>query len=76
VHFRCDKIKICQFIKNTNKFHQRNLAVNGDDLIAIGIPERPQIGAVLKRLTELVIDEQAENDRAALLEIAAGMPSG
>jgi len=52
------------------------LAVNGDDLIAIGIPERPQIGAVLKRLTELVIDEQAENDRAALLEIAAGMPSG
>ena len=50
-------------------FRQRDLAVKGDDLIAIGIPEGPQIGIMLTRLTELVIDEQAENDRAALLEI-------
>ena len=49
----------------------KNLAVNGNDLIAIGFKQGPAIGSVLNDLLNLVIDEQIQNEKAALLEVAA-----
>lgn len=51
----------------------RDLAVNGDDLILLGIPEGKQIGDVLNRLLEMVLNEEAENSKDALLEEASAM---
>lgn len=47
----------------------KDLAVNGRDLMALGYAG-PEIGRMLQRLLELVLDEQLPNDKAALLAAA------
>ncbi len=47
-----------------------DLAVNGDDLIAVGYREGPLLGAVLARLLDEVVDDPRANEREALLERA------
>ena len=44
----------------------KDLAVNGHDLMALGY-SGPQIGKILNALLEAVLDEQVENEKAALL---------
>ena len=46
----------------------KDLAVNGHDLINEGIKEGPQLGEVLGRLFDIVLDDPAMNDRDRLLE--------
>ncbi len=47
-----------------------DLAVTGDDLIAIGYHEGPALGQALARLLDDVVADPARNDRAWLLERA------
>ena len=49
-----------------------DLAVNGDDLRAIGFAEGPDLGRVLHELLSDVVDDPGRNDRDWLLERAAG----
>ena len=60
---------IDEVIEQGQCFSLKDLAVNGRDLIEAGVPEGVKVGAVLKQLVDMVIDEEAENERAALLEI-------
>jgi tRNA nucleotidyltransferase (CCA-adding enzyme) len=46
------------------------LAVNGRDLIDGGLAEGIQIGVVLNRLLDMVIDEDVENERDVLMGAA------
>ncbi|MBR4555401.1 MAG: HD domain-containing protein [Ruminococcus sp.] len=46
-----------------------DLAVDGKDMISLGISGR-QIGAMLQRLLDLVVDDKLENDRRKLLDYA------
>lgn len=48
----------------------RSLAITGNDLLSIGIPKGKEIGVLLDRLLELVLDERIENDTDALLQAA------
>lgn len=49
----------------------RRLAIDGDDLQReLGLEPGPQIGALLERLTELVLDDPTRNERTTLLELA------
>lgn len=48
----------------------RDLAVNGKDLIAAGFKEGRQIGVILNKLLDEVIDERLENEKQALLNRA------
>lgn len=48
----------------------KDLAVNGSDLMAIGIPEGPHIGGCLALLLELVQSDEVSNEKQALLEAA------
>lgn len=50
-------------------FSLKQLAVKGNDLIALGL-SGPAVGRGLNRLLELVMDEKLPNDRALLLEFA------
>ena len=50
----------------------KNLAVNGNDLMALGFQGRA-IGACLNRLLELVVEERLPNKKEALLAFAAGI---
>ena len=45
-----------------------DLAVNGRDLMEIGIPEGKKIGEVLKRLLNLVLENPELNNKEILLE--------
>ncbi|MDD4774040.1 MAG: tRNA nucleotidyltransferase [Eubacteriales bacterium] len=46
------------------------LAVRGGDLMEAGIKEGPDIGRILGRLLEMIIDGEIENDREELLSVA------
>ena len=45
----------------------KDLAVTGNDLMELGVPQGKQIGILLRRLLELVIEEPGNNDRKLLL---------
>lgn len=47
----------------------KNLEVNGNDLLAAGIPKGPAIGAALRRLLLAVLSDEVENEREALLAL-------
>ena len=53
----------------------KDLAVDGDDLIGIGLPKGREIGRVLKQLLERVIDEPGLNRKDRLLELAGELAS-
>ena len=57
-------------------FSLKSLAVNGDDLIAIGVPKGKEIGALLERLLGAVIDGKAPNDRQHLIDLAIKLRKG
>jgi tRNA nucleotidyltransferase/poly(A) polymerase len=46
------------------------LAVDGNDLLALGYREGPALGAALARLLDVVVDDPAANERERLLEEA------
>lgn len=59
-----------EIIAEEQCFSLKNLAVNGSDLIAMGLPAGREIGRILEMLLEAVIDEKIPNDKAKLLEFA------
>lgn len=48
----------------------RTLAVNGKDLMALGVPAGKQLGALLQTLLDEVVEERLPNDRDVLLNAA------
>ena len=46
----------------------KDLAVNGKDVMAAGIPQGEQVGAILRRLLEAVAEGEIPNERGLLLE--------
>lgn len=54
-------------------FSVRQLAVNGRDLLALGVPKGPAVGAVLQALLGAVLDGKTPNEREPLLALAKEM---
>ena len=52
-------------------FSLKQLAVTGCDLLQLGIPQGPQVGALLEQLVQAVIDGQVENQKETLLAYVA-----
>lgn len=50
----------------------RQLAITGDDLLALGYPEGPLIGKILKDVLEKVITETIANEREDIFEYVKG----
>jgi tRNA nucleotidyltransferase (CCA-adding enzyme) len=48
----------------------RDLAVDGDDLLELGVPPGPGLGSLLRELLEDVVDDPAANSRDVLLRRA------
>ena len=57
-------------------FSLRDLAVNGGDLIAAGVPEGAELGKTLEALLEAVIDGACPNERETLLQYARDRKKG
>lgn len=47
----------------------KDLAVNGKDMIALGVPQGKRIGEILKELFELVLEAPEKNNREELLSL-------
>jgi tRNA nucleotidyltransferase (CCA-adding enzyme) len=55
----------------SDALEQGQLAIDGNDLVAeLGVPPGPQIGELLRRLLEAVLDDPSENTRERLLALA------
>ena len=52
-------------------FSLSDLAVRGEDIMEIGVPQGPEVGEILGSLLEGVIDGRLENEKKPLLEEAA-----
>lgn len=52
------------------------LAVNGNDVMACGVPEGPEVGTVLQQLFDRVLDGELPNDRETLLKALREMLRG
>lgn len=50
-------------------FGLRNLAVNGNDLLSLGIKKGPEIGKILNSLLDGVCEGQYQNNKESLLDI-------
>ena len=61
-----------EILEQEQCFSLRDLAVNGKDLMAEGFSQGPELGSMLEKLLEAVIDGRCENDREQLLELARG----
>lgn len=59
-----------EIIKQQQCFHLKDLKINGKDLIDIGIPKGIQVGVILNKLMDMIIDDDIENDRDKLLNMA------
>lgn len=51
-------------------FQVKDLAINGRDILALGVEPGPKVGEILDHLLNKVIEEELENDRDALIEEA------
>jgi tRNA nucleotidyltransferase (CCA-adding enzyme) len=52
---------------------QRELAVNGSDLLEAGIPAGPSIGRYLHRILVAVLDGKVNNDKDSILTFLSGI---
>lgn len=82
---RCEKISVnSESVKNLLELKERiekvrkeksaltikDLEVNGNDLMSLGIPKGKEIGFILKELLETVLDDPSQNEKERLLKIA------
>jgi len=76
VEYRAEQIDIInetiilanEIIDQKQCYSLKNLAINGKDLIKIGVKEGAEIGKILNMLLDMVIDESVENDKIKLLK--------
>ena len=61
--------RIKKIEENKNALSLKDLAVNGKDLIAAGIPAGKQLGIILNELFETVLEDPEMNTKEKLLEI-------
>ncbi len=57
-------------IEKDECFSLRQLKINGNDLISLGIPKGKRVGKALSFLLDKVIEDECENEKNALLECA------
>ncbi|MEG0900144.1 MAG: HD domain-containing protein [Oscillospiraceae bacterium] len=60
-------------IEQQQCFSLNDLAVNGNDLIDAGVPQGLQIGIILNKLMDKVIDEQVVNEKSELLKLISNI---
>ncbi len=61
--------RIAHILEQDSVLKITDLVINGDDLKQIGIEDGPTIGAILRELLELVLDDPLLNEKESLLTI-------
>lgn len=72
IELACDLERVLdEVLAGEEAFSLRQLAVNGDDVIGLGVPAGPRVGELLQEALDAVIDERVPNEREALLDYLA-----
>ena len=74
-HFRQIHQIVGQLLEEESCLTLKSLAVNGRDLMALGIPAGKELGKCLQALLDGVLDERLPNEKEALLEAAKSFQS-
>ena len=69
-HFSQVRSMVNQLLTEEACLSLKNLAVNGRDLMLLGIPAGKELGQCLQALLDAVLDETLPNEKEALLEAA------
>jgi len=64
------KSRIDRVVETGEALSLKDLAVNGDDLAALGIPRNREMGALLSELFDTVLEDPSLNTKEKLLDIA------
>jgi len=64
------KKRIIEELEKKPPFGPKDLAINGHDLMEIGVKPGPKMGNIIKRLVEVVLDDPVLNTKEKLLELA------
>ena len=65
-----------EIINQKQCFSLKDLAINGQDLIGLGFSESKRIGEILNTLLEMVLNDEIENNKIILLNVASAfLPS-
>lgn len=69
---KCNMVKAVleQVIEEEQCFSISDLAINGHDIMDLGVPEGKRVGEILKKLLDVVISEDIGNEHTALVEYA------
>ncbi len=69
---RCEKLRLLcdEIVSERSCFQLKDMKLNGNDLLDLGVPEGKQIGQILRQLLEEVMDGVLENRHRALLDRA------
>ena len=59
---------INKVLESSQCFSLKQLAVNGNDLISIGIPPSAEMGRILNNLLDMVINGEIPNEKAVLMD--------
>jgi putative nucleotidyltransferase with HDIG domain len=70
------RCRIETMLEKSTALNLKDLAVNGNDLIAAGLRPGKRLGIILDELLQAVIDDPALNTRETLLAIAQNLVSG
>ena len=62
--------QVMRIRKGKNPLSISELSIRGADLVEMGIPEGPEIGRILNRLLEEVLEAPGKNTRDYLLQSA------
>ena len=62
--------KVDEVLAQEQCFSMGDLAISGVDLLRLGVGQGPEIGAILNRLLDMVIDGELPNEKAALIKAA------
>ena len=65
--------KIREIIENNECFKTKDLKINGNDIMAMGVGEGREVGRILRLVFEKVLDGELQNDRDELLLYARGL---
>ncbi|MFA6688568.1 MAG: CCA tRNA nucleotidyltransferase [Sphaerochaetaceae bacterium] len=58
--------RIERILKNRDALTVKDLAINGNDLLSLGIPADQRMGVILARLLEAVLDDPSQNTKEQL----------
>lgn len=67
------KERVKEELKKKTALSLKSLAVNGRDLMELGIPAGKELGHILNELLDCVIEDPAMNSREALLKTAESL---